>query len=271
MAAAPFGAFMGGSLAGPALRDAWFGPQSAGADARGVDQEAEGFRLSESEGILFALAHAVEQRDHRTSGHCERLAFMSVALGMATGLDTRALLSLYRAGYLHDVGKAGIPDSILFKPASLTPEEWDVMRTHPERGETICRPLASLAPVLPLIRHHHERWDGSGYPDGLAGEEIPLGARLLQVADIYDALTTQRSYKPAYSPRFALRIIREETARGWHDPNVVDLFLRLHESVLIKIAEFTGGADRSLQALRAALDTVQSYLRLDRCAKWGVL
>src|SRR5581483_3011200 len=119
----------------------------------------------ETEQILFALALAVEQRDSVTAGHCERLALTSVALGAKLSLDRRSLLTLYRAGYLHDIGKVGIPDSILFKPGRLTAQEWIVMRSHPARGEEICRHLPSLAGVLPVIRHHHERWDGSGYAE----------------------------------------------------------------------------------------------------------
>jgi putative nucleotidyltransferase with HDIG domain len=155
----------------------------------------EGLAISENETMLFALGQVVEQRDKHTAGHCERMAFISVAMGTAMGLDRPELLALYRGGYLHDIGKVGIPDSILFKPAKLTALEWVVMRSHPERGAEICRHLKSLAPVLPLIRHHHERWDGSGYPDGLRGNEIPLLARVLQTVDIYDALTNPRPYK----------------------------------------------------------------------------
>ena len=155
--------------------------------------------LDEAETILFALAKSVEARDNYTGMHCERLAAYSVRLGQALGLSRADQLALYRGGYLHDIGKIGIPDSILFNKGMLSAEEWQVMRMHTIRGEEICRPMKTLAPVLPIIRSHHERWDGSGYPDGLSGEEIPLLARILQVADIYDALTTARSYKPAFS------------------------------------------------------------------------
>ena len=198
------------------------------------------------EGILFALAEAVEQRDHHIAGHCQRLAFISVTLGMSMGLDRSCLLALYRGGYLHDVGKVGIPDSILFKPGELTAEEWVVMRSHSSRGEEICRHLRSMRRVLPIIRHHHEKWDGSGYPDGLRGEQIPVLARVLQVADIYDALTSPRPYKPAFQPHEAIRTIQAETDRGWRDPHIVKLFLRIHKRVLAKLPEH----DRSLEAIR---------------------
>jgi len=201
----------------------------------------------EQEDILFALAEAVEQRDHHIAGHCQRLAYIAMTLGGAMGLERAELLALYRGGYLHDVGKVGIPDSILFKPGRLTPEEWVVMRSHSTRGEEICRHIRSMGEVLPIIRHHHEKWDGTGYPDGLRGEEIPLLARVLQIADIYDALTSPRPYKPAYTAADALRTIEEESGSGWRDPVLVQLFLRIHPSVIAKMP----APDRSLHALQA--------------------
>ena len=185
---------------------------------------------------------------------------MGVAMGMAMRLDRSTLLTLYRGGYLHDVGKVGMPDAVLFKPGELSAEEWATMRTHPARGEEICRHVTSLRRVLPLIRHHHERWDGSGYPDGLRAEQIPIEARLLQIADIYDALISPRPYKASYSRAKALQILRDETERGWRDPQVVDLFFGLHEKVIARIAEFTTGADHNLQAMRASLDNLQEFL-----------
>jgi putative nucleotidyltransferase with HDIG domain len=222
-----------------------------------VDQPADEFTIDETESILFALAQAVEQRDHQTAGHCERLAFISVALGTAMGLERAELLALYRGGFLHDVGKVGIPDSIMFKPGALTADEWVTMRSHAVRGEEICRHLSSLHAVLPIIRHHHERWDGSGYPDGLRGTQIPLLARIVQVADIYDALISARPYKTALTPQDALRIIQEETDRGWRDPEIVALFVALHEGVISKTAEYTTGADRNLEAIRNTVANLQ--------------
>jgi putative two-component system response regulator len=180
--------------------------------------------LEEAETILFALAQAVEHRDRYTGQHCERLAAYGMALARAMGLSKSDQLSLFRGGYLHDIGKISIPDNILFKPGLLTADEWVVMKQHTVRGEEICKPMKSLAPVLPIIRSHHERWDGTGYPDGLKGEEIPLLARIMQVADIYDALTTARPYKPAYTHEQAIDIMRQETDRGWRDPELVPLF-----------------------------------------------
>jgi putative two-component system response regulator len=180
--------------------------------------------LEEAETILFALAQSVEHRDRYTGLHCERLAAYSIGLAQALGLSKHDHLALFRGGYLHDIGKISIPDSILFKRGLLTEDEWTVMRQHTIRGEEICRPMKTLAPVLPIIRSHHERWDGSGYPDGLRGEDIPLLARILQVADIYDALTTARPYKPAFPHQHAVEIMLEEANRGWRDPELVPLF-----------------------------------------------
>ena len=190
-----------------------------------------------TEATLLALSQAVEQRNCQTAGHCERMAFISVSLGIVYGLDRGDLLSLYRGAYLHDIGKVGIPDSILLKPSGLDPHEWAVMKTHPTRGVEICRHLKALEPVLPIIRHHHERWDGSGYPDGLAGENIPLLARIVQVADIYDALRSERPYKRALSAAETAAIIDEETARGWRDPALIQIFRSLDRDVLSRWRE----------------------------------
>jgi putative two-component system response regulator len=228
-------------------------PEAGGREERALDRTEE---------ILFALALAVEQRDTVTAGHCQRLALTALVLGKAMALDRASLLVLYRGGYLHDIGKVGIPDSILFKPGRLTAQEWGIMRSHPIRGEEICRPLQSLAGVLPLIRHHHERWDGSGYPDGLRGTQIPLLARVLQVGDIYDALTNPRPYKRAYAPKQAFRILDQETARGWRDPELMKLFFQVHDEVLARIAELTsrpdsvwGGMPVTLRHLNQILDS----------------
>jgi putative two-component system response regulator len=214
-----------------------------------------------TEAVLLSLAKVVEQRDNHTAGHCERLAFTGVALGVAMRLDSRHLLSLYLGGYLHDVGKVGIPDSILFKPGGLSDQEWETMRTHPVRGEEICRPLKSLKPVLPLIRHHHERLDGTGYPDGLRGSDVPLLARVLQVVDIYDALTNPRPYKQAYPRPKALEILEEEAERGWRDREVTSLFVRMHKRMHAKISEYRPGPSGSrAPTMSQSLANLQSFL-----------
>ena len=207
--------------------------------------------LEEAETILFALAQSVEHRDRYTGLHCERLATYSIGLGQALGLGRQDQLALYRGGYLHDIGKISIPDSILFKRGLLTDEEWQTMRLHTIRGEEICRTMKTLAPVLPIIRSHHERWDGSGYPDGLAGEDIPLLARILQVADIYDALTTARPYKPAFSHQHAIEIMNEEARRGWRDPELVPLFAEISQKTLT--AEPSVPMQQSLENMRREL------------------
>ena len=179
--------------------------------------------------MLYSLARMVEQRDSHTAGHCERLALSRRGPGGGDAAGQRQPPGALCGGYLHDIGKVGIPDSVLFKPGKLNGEEWEIMRAHPVRGEEICRPLKSLRGVLPLIRHHHERWDGTGYPDGLRGTEIPLLARVLQVVDIYDALTNPRPYKHAYSSARALEILQEETDRGWRDQEIASLFIRIQK------------------------------------------
>lgn len=189
--------------------------------------------LEEAESILLALAQTVEQRDHYTGGHCQRLAAYSLALGTALGLGRRELQALRRGAYLHDIGKIAVPDSVLFKQEPLDEDEWVLMQQHTVRGEEICRPMRSLVPVLPIIRSHHERWDGSGYPDQLAGEEIPLLARVIQIVDIYDALTTVRPYKPSLTHEEALLRLDTETTWGWRDPELVSLFREVSTRLLV--------------------------------------
>src|SRR5260370_2399122 len=215
--------------------------------------------MSEPESVLYSLARMVEQRDSHTAGHCERLAFSGVALGVAMRLDSASLLSLYVGGYLHDVGKVGIPDSVLFKPGKLTGEEWEIMRTHPVRGEEICRPLKSLRGVLPLIRHHHERWDGSGYPDGLRGTEIPFLARVVQVVDLYDALTLPRPSQHASFSTHALAILQEEIDRGWRDKEIASLFIRIQRNVLPKIADPNAGDAVGMGAIVNSLRSLLTH------------
>jgi putative two-component system response regulator len=183
--------------------------------------------LERVETILFSLALSIESRDPHTHGHCERLADYSARLGTALGLTTEQVTALRRAGIVHDIGKVAVPDSILLKPGPLTPEEESVVRKHPEVGERICAPLKAFRLVVPIVRHHHEKCDGSGYPDGLAGEQIPLTARILQVVDVFDALTTARPYKPALPVDEALATMEAEVDRGWWDPQVFAAFRQM--------------------------------------------
>ena len=183
--------------------------------------------LERAESVLFMLALSVEAKDPYTNDHCDRLAHFALALGRKVGLPPEQVKALNRGAILHDLGKIGVPDAVLLKPGPLTEAERALVRQHPIIGERICSPLKSLRLVLPIIRHHHEHWDGTGYPDGLAGEAIPLTARILQCADIFDALTSQRPYKPAYNRNQAWAIMREETARGWWDPHLVETFIAI--------------------------------------------
>lgn len=183
--------------------------------------------LENAESVLVALALGIESRDPYTGNHCERLAHYASDLGQHIGLDTDSIIALKRGGYLHDLGKVSIPDEILKKGTRLTPEEWELMKQHPVIGESICRPLKSFRNVLPIIRHHHEHWDGSGYPDQLKHYNIPLLARILQVADVYDALRTARPYKPALTHDEAERTMMAEAQDGLWDPELVPEFFTM--------------------------------------------
>src|ERR1700730_5272563 len=187
--------------------------------------------LDNAETVLFSLALSIEAKDPYTEGHCDRLSKYSVALGEKLGLSQELRVALRRGGLVHDIGKLSVPESILLKPGPLTPEERKIMEQHTVIGERICAPLRSFRHVLPIIRHHHEKQDGSGYPDGLKGEQVPLTARILQVTDIYDALTTDRPYRKALSLDKAFSIMREEVKRGWWDGSLIDqLELLVRES-----------------------------------------
>ena len=180
--------------------------------------------------VILFLAPRAEARHSRADGHSDRLAEHAMQLGESLGLSARDLQELRLGCLLHDIGKVAVPDKILLKPARLNPEEIEIVRQHPVTGEKICVPLKCLRPILPLIRHHHERMDGSGYPDGLYAEEIPLKARILQVADVYDALTTDRPYREAVSTEEALRILHQEALCGWLDASLVWRFSRIRRS-----------------------------------------
>ena len=183
--------------------------------------------VERAESVLFSLARSIEGKDPYTHGHCERLADYSARLGQQLGLAEDQITALRRAGIVHDVGKIAVPDAILLKPGRLTPDEWTIIREHSAVGERICAPLKSFRFVLPIIRHHHEKLDGSGYPDGLRGDAIPIAARVLQIVDVYDALTTDRPYKKAFSITDALQTMKEEVSQGWWDPHIFDQFERL--------------------------------------------
>jgi len=192
-----------------------------------LKQKAYTDELDRAESVLFALARSIEGKDPYTEGHCERLAELSARLGEFIGLEARQIKALRRAGVVHDIGKVAVPDHILLKRGKLTAKERKCVQRHPLVGEGICAPLKSFQLVLPIIRHHHEKLDGTGYPDGLKGNAIPIAARVLQVVDVYDALTTARPYKKALPPAEALEIMEDEVKRGWWDPVVFTAFTEM--------------------------------------------
>jgi len=183
--------------------------------------------LETADSVLCTLGLSVESRDPYTEGHCDRLASHASNLGRHLGLDPESIVALRRGGYLHDLGKIAVPDAILKKGTDLTLQEWEIMKLHPVTGENICKPLKSLRLVLPIIRHHHEHADGSGYPDGLRAGEIPVLPRVLQVVDVYDALRTARPYKPALSHDESAQTMREGARQGLWDAELVNEFFSM--------------------------------------------
>ncbi len=184
-------------------------------------------RLENAENVLFALANAIEAKDPYTEGHIFRVATLALKLGRRLGLSAEHQESLWKGGILHDIGKIGVPDAILNKAGRLTPEEVAQMQVHVVVGERICQPLRSIRYLLPVIRHHHEKFNGAGYPDGLQGEAIPITARIVGIVDMYDALITDRPYRPRLSREEAFGIIRAGAADGTLDPELVASFITM--------------------------------------------
>jgi putative two-component system response regulator len=177
-----------------------------------------------AEAVVFALARAVEAKSRYTHGHSERVTAYALALAAALGLPERDREVLRKGGLLHDIGKISIPDALLNKPGKLTAAEYELIKDHPAAGAHIVEPLRTLRDALPLVRHHHERLDGRGYPDGLAGDEIPQRVRVLAVADIFDSLSSDRPYRPALPHDVCLSVLRENALGGGLDPELVALF-----------------------------------------------
>jgi putative two-component system response regulator len=186
--------------------------------------------LESAEAILKSLALTIDARDPYTDGHCERLSKFAVRLGASLGLSKDELSALDRGGYLHDIGKIGIPDSVLLKPTRLTTEEFELIKQHTIIGDRLCGELRSLRLVRQIVRHHHEALDGSGYPDGLIGDQIPLLAQIVGIVDLYDAVTSSRPYRDALPAEHAYSELRDECAKGKRSPRLVEAFISLSRS-----------------------------------------
>jgi response regulator RpfG family c-di-GMP phosphodiesterase len=182
---------------------------------------------------LLGLAEAIEAKDSYTKGHCGRVAAYAMALAHEAGFPEEQMESLEFASFLHDIGKIGVRDSVLLKPGPLDEDEWTHMRLHPVKGYDMVARIDMLQPTLPAIRNHHERWDGKGYPDGLAGEDIPMSARLVAIADAYDAMATERPYKKAL-PLAECEAILKRNAGTSFDPQLVELFVSRHLGALYR-------------------------------------
>jgi HD-GYP domain-containing protein (c-di-GMP phosphodiesterase class II) len=180
--------------------------------------------------VVKSLVYAIEAKDVYTRGHSERVSRYCLLMAEHLQLEENQKNHLHWASILHDIGKIGIPESILTKPDRLTDEEYRTIRDHPEKGHTILKPLDQLSASLPSILHHHERYDGTGYPRRLKGEEIPLLARVIAVADTFDAITSDRAYRPARTPQEALAIIKE-VAGSQLDPALVDIFREVYSKI----------------------------------------
>ena len=183
--------------------------------------------LSAYEATIDGWSHALDLRDRETEGHSRRVTQLTIKLAQTVGMSDEEIMHIRRGALMHDMGKIGIPDSILHKPAQLSDEEWTIMRKHPQLAYDMLYPIEYLHPALVIPLNHHEKWDGTGYPRGLKGEEIPIAARLFAVVDVWDALTSDRPYRPAWSEDEALTYIREQSGKHF-DPQVVELFFKVN-------------------------------------------
>jgi putative two-component system response regulator len=183
--------------------------------------------LDSAASIIMTLASMIEARDGHGDGHCYRMANYATRLGRAVGLGDADLQALYRGGFLHDIGMLAIPDAVLRKTGKLDPEEFELVRSHAVVGDGLCRNLRSLQPVRPIVRHHHERLDGSGYPDGLKGDQLPLLAQIVGVVDVYEAVTTEAPYQTAQPIDHAFEVLRSQVDRGWRRRDLVEAFVEV--------------------------------------------
>ncbi len=181
--------------------------------------------LAAYDATIEGWSRAMDLRDKETEGHTRRVSELTLKLARALGASEEELTHIHRGALLHDIGKLGVPDAILLKAESLTPEEWAIMQKHPVYALEMLSPIVYLAPALDIPYCHHEKWDGTGYPRGLKGEEIPLAARMFAVVDVWDAVTSDRPYRPARSREAALAYIREQSGRHF-DPRIAELFLK---------------------------------------------
>jgi len=186
--------------------------------------------LESAESLFLTLGRIIEARDPYTEGHCERLADYATALGRRLGLEQIDLDALYRGAFLHDIGKIAIPDRVMLKRGKLTKAEYAQMKRHPAIGDELCATVRSLEAVRPIVRHHHERMDGRGYPDGLRGDQISRLAQIVSVVDVFDALTTDRPYRKALSTVTAYKMLFEQARSGWCPESLVETFVELHQA-----------------------------------------
>jgi putative two-component system response regulator len=206
--------------------------------------------LDSAEALFLTLGRIVEARDPYTEGHCERLARYATALGEALNVSDAELNALYRGAFLHDIGKIGIPDRVLLRKGALSRRDYELMKQHPVIGDALCGTLRSLENVRPIVRHHHERLDGRGYPDGLRGDDVPLLAQIVSVVDVFDALTTDRPYRKAIRAETAYQMLLDEARRGWRADELVRQFIDVHrENRLAGHDDEDGPADQSATEL----------------------
>ncbi|HEX3644106.1 MAG TPA: HD domain-containing phosphohydrolase [Vicinamibacterales bacterium] len=184
--------------------------------------------LDSAASLFLTLGRIIEARDPCTEGHCERLTDYATALGRHLDLGQTDLEALNRGAFLHDVGKIAIPDRVLLKKGKLTRKEYDLMKRHPAIGDQLCATVRSFEAVRPIVRHHHERLDGRGYPDGLAGDRIPLLAQIVSIVDVFDALTSDRPYRKALPTATAYQMMRDQARGGWCRQDLLAIFIDLH-------------------------------------------
>ena len=183
--------------------------------------------FEEAQEVIIALAATIDARDPYTRGHSERVSYYAEMLGRAVGVSTEEQRLLHFGGLFHDIGKIAVRDSVLLKPGKLTAAEFAEIKRHPVAGRDLLKEMRTLDAAIPIVYHHHERYDGSGYPEGLAGDAIPLLARISSIADVYDALTTSRPYRSALTRGDALDVMEAERKKGWWDPTLLDEFKAL--------------------------------------------